>query len=271
LKYLREYAGNISISEISEKWVGGYRDFLLQQSSLGPNTQSRYLASLRRVLNQALRENLLPRSLTRNLKPIKEQEPDTEFLNTDEVAILGATPLPPGIPEDIRRAFLFSCFVGLRVSDLQSLTWAMIDRSAHEIKKRQKKTRRFIVVPIKDSAWALIDDGIFHQQDEKVFPCLHDKKGSTNRLLQRWAKKANISKRLTWHVARRTFGTLALRSGADLATVSKLLGHTSIAYTQRYLKVDSASVQAAINAMPEIDLIAKAGKVIPMKRAEGYE
>jgi len=269
IKYLRLYAGNIGISAVNEQWIAGYRDYLIKQPTLGPNSQARYLSSLRRVLNQAVRDHIIVRNPALNVKGIKEEEPDTVFLTVTELTTLAQAPLPAFLEPDIRRAFLFSCYVGLRISDLQTLEWRMIERETRTIRKIQYKTKQAVTIPIADDAWKLIDDGRIHDGAERVFPKLKDTSGDTDRLLRKWAKGAGIDKWIAWHAARRTFGTMALRSGADLATVSKLLGHTSIAYTQRYLRVDSESVRSAIANMPSIDLTARQSKIIPMRKVEG--
>ena len=54
------------------------------------------------------------------------------------------------------------------------------------------------------------------------------------RELQSWAKSAGITKQVSFHTARHTFATLALTSGGDLYTVSKLLGHKDISTTHYY-------------------------------------
>ena len=66
-----------------------------------------------------------------------------------------------------------------------------------------------------------------------------------NRALKAWAKRAGIDKDITLHTARHTYATTLLTKGADLYTVSKLLGHSEVATTQIYAKiVDSKKVEA---------------------------
>lgn len=70
--------------------------------------------------------------------------------------------------------------------------------------------------------------------------------------LDRWAKKASIEKHVTFHMSRHTCATLLLYYGADLYTVSKILGHTSIKTTQIYAKVADEMKRKAVSNIPEI-------------------
>jgi site-specific recombinase XerD len=73
-----------------------------------------------------------------------------------------------------------------------------------------------------------------------------------NRKIREWAEKAGITKHISFHVARHTFATLTLSNGADLFTVSKLLGHTKITTTQIYAKVLDEGRRKAVNAIPDL-------------------
>ncbi len=56
--------------------------------------------------------------------------------------------------------------------------------------------------------------------------------------LKKMAKSAGIDKNVSFHIARHTFAVVALATGADIYSVSKLLGHTNLKFTQICTVVD---------------------------------
>ena len=70
-----------------------------------------------------------------------------------------------------------------------------------------------------------------------------------NRTLKSWAKRAGITKAVTLHTARHTYATMLLTKGADLYTVSKLLGHSEVATTQIYAKIVDSKKAEAVNLL----------------------
>ena len=103
-------------------------------------------------------------------------------------------------------------------------------------------------------AWGIIDDKQLHHHKEPVFSSLAKTKTNTNEYLKRWAEKAKIEKNIGWHTARHTFAVLSLESGAEIYTVSKLLGHKNVKTTQVYAKATDKMKREAVNALPEIKI-----------------
>ena len=165
------------------------------------------------------------------------------YLTIDEIRSLTATPCEPRVAYP----FLFSCFTGLRLSDVRSLKWSDIRNGV--IFLRQKKTGEFVQVPIGKNARRFLREN----DSEKVFHDFPTCEEWHNKKIREWAEAAGINgKHISFHVARHTFATLALGNGADLFTVSKLLGHTKITTTQIYAKVLDEGRKKAVDAIPEI-------------------
>ena len=69
------------------------------------------------------------------------------------------------------------------------------------------------------------------------------------RMVRNDAYRAGIRRRVTPHLLRHTFATRALRSGVDIATLSRLLGHETLTTTARYLHPDKESVAAMVEEL----------------------
>lgn len=154
----------------------------------------------------------------------------------------------------MKRAFLFSCFCGLRHSDIVALTWGNLKKNKIgkiELHMTQQKTQELLSLPLSNEALKQLPVRGKAQDTEKVFKGLISL-GRTNEILPRWAAKAGIQKHITFHSARHTHATMMITLGADLYTVSKLLGHTNIQTTQIYAKIVDESKEKAIDLIPDI-------------------
>ncbi len=266
LPYVREYAKGIRLDAVDEQWLEGFKVFLLSRPTIKQVTAAHYFAALCHVLKLAYQNRLISRNPATNIKKIQEPEPIKVWLTTEELEKLAATPLHGVLGAAIRTSFLFACMVGLRISDLKSLTWGNIVHSpSPTILKQQQKTKNVVGIPINSSAWAIINDGALHNKDELIFPELSQSKTSATQYFRVWTKAAGIEKKIGWHTARHTFAVLALEGGADLFTVSRLLGHTDIQTTQVYAKATDKKKREAVDGLPEIELNQKAD-VIPIQQ-----
>jgi len=268
MKYLRQFAGGTALKEISPSFVEKYKEFLLNQPTLGKNTCQKYLEGCKSLLRRAVMERILPADPSVSVRNIRVPQPITYSLTISEIEKLVQTPLGGKLGAEVRRMFLFGLYTGLRVSDLRTLQWKQIQRDPLALTVKQQKTQEPVTLPLHEAAFAIIDDGRLHNGDEFIFPRAAATKTSLNQYLVLWARKAGLEKPLGFHVARRTFGTLILQSGSDLVTASRLLGHTSLRHTQRYLKTDSERVRAAIASLPTIDMAPRQAEIIPMRKAK---
>ena len=146
--------------------------------------------------------------------------------------------------------FLFGCFTGLSIANLHTLTYEQIEGDT--VKFIRTKTKTWHYVPLNKTALALIGDTVNCPPSAKVFKTTN--KRQCRYILGKWEKQAKFEKHLHFHLARHTFATLSLTQGADLYTVSKLLGHKKIATTQIYGKVIDSAKRKAVDALPQLEL-----------------
>ena len=144
------------------------------------------------------------------------------------------------------------CLTGLRKSDIEKLTWGEIQKFGKftRIVFKQKKTGGQEYLDISDQAAEYL--GTRRNDVDRVFEGF--RYGAWISLeLKRWALASGISKNITFHCARHTFAVMMLDLGADIFTVSKLLGHRDLSTTQIYAKVLDKNKQAAVNRIPKIN------------------
>ncbi len=251
LRHLKGYTGgHIQFSSVTKDWLEEFKNYLL--TVVAPSSASNYFKIVNTALNQAVRDEIILSNPFGKVESIKVPETKRTFLTLDEIQTLADTPCSN--PE-IKKAFLFSCFTGLRYSDVKQLTWSQIKNDVIEF--RVKKTRDFEYQPLSPTAKKLLYSNgeggkILHMPDKKVFDLPTNR--NTNLALRGWGKEAGIEKHLTFHVSRHTFATLSLTMGADLYTVSKLLGHKEIRTTQVYAKIVDQKKKEAVNLLPEVEV-----------------
>jgi integrase len=254
MPYLKEYAPHIQVRAIDADWLEGLKAFLLSRPALAQITASHYFGAVVHVLHRAVRAKIIARNPAEEVASIAEPEAVKEFLLAEEVAALAATPLRGELGYEIYRGFLFSCLVGLRVSDLRTLTYGdIIPKPKPHIVRRQVKTQDVVSVPVNESAMEIVGHGK-HEATALIFPLLSRSKSQPIYYFRRWAELAGVPKKIGWHMSRHTFAVRLLEEGVDIYTVSKLLGHKDLETTMAYAKATEGMRRAAVDKLPEIKI-----------------
>lgn len=204
------------------------------------NTTARLMVNrIAAALNKAVVEGLIPSNPFKTLEAKEKPKKDSvarEFLTIEELKVLIKTPCRYEI---VKKAFLFSCFTGLRYSDVKSLRWSEIHTAADGktlyIEHDQVKTKSRVTIPLSDKALKWMpkrEEGI-----DLVYHELRITATTVEVFLQEWMEDCQIDKHITYHCSRHTAATTLLTLGANLYVVSKLLGHSSIKMTEVYAKI----------------------------------
>ena len=160
---------------------------------------------------------------------------------------------------NIRNAFLFCLYTGLRFCDVKDLTFDNVDYSNRLLKFEQNKTKGHsahsgVVIPLNDGLLNLIGKpGKGQNKNSLIFdlPSYEMCKKS----VQRWVEHAGIKKHITWHCARHSFAVNILNNGANIKTVASLLGHSDLKHTEKYTRAVDKLKEDAINSLPDLSTL----------------
>ena len=255
---LTAYNINVSMRDVNRDYIIGLTNFLRNdyRSPRGKKLKDysviNYLGCLRNALNMAVREDVIADNPIMKLSAqdkVKAPESQREYLTVEEVQQLEATDSP--YPH-IKQAFLFACYTGLRCSDVRSITWGKIvkDGEKYRLHTVMFKTKRPFYIPLSKKAMQWMPERGDKTDDDLIFENI-PVQVNTKLYLQPWLDKAGITKPITFHCSRHTFGTMMLTLGADIYTTSKLMGHTKVEVTQIYAKIINKKKDDAVSLIDQ--------------------
>ena len=255
---LTAYNINVAMRDVNRDYIIGLTNFLRNdyRSPRGKKLKDysviNYLGCLRNALNMAVREDVIADNPIMKLSAqdkVKVPESQREYLTVEEVQQLEATDSP--YPH-IKQAFLFACYTGLRCSDVRSITWGKIvkDGEKYRLHTVMFKTKRPFYIPLSKKAMQWMPERGDKTDDELIFENI-PVQVNTKLYLQPWLDKAGITKPITFHCSRHTFGTMMLTLGADIYTTSKLMGHTKVEVTQMYAKIINKKKDDAVSLIDQ--------------------
>lgn len=251
-----KFEKKIKPEQITKDIVEAYTEYL-QSRSVGEGAKSIY-ARFKKVIKYAVEHDVISKNPCNGIViKVDEQILKKEVLSPEEIQQLIATHYDNENP-NIRRAFIFCLYCGLRYCDVKDLTFANVDYSNKLLKFEQNKTKGHsansgVIIPLNDGILSLIGKPISpNNRDEAIFPlpsyemCL--------KALKRWVRRAGINKHISWHCARHSFAVNILNNGANIKTVASLLGHSGLKHTEKYTRAIDSLKQEAINSLPKLNI-----------------
>ncbi len=244
-KHIVKYAGDgVYMKDVDRKFCLGWIDYLKNATKRGGQplsnvTRKVYLTCFGTAINKAVRDGIIPSNPLAMIDArdkISMPESERVYLDIEEVKRLAATDCYSILT---KQAFMFSCFSGLRISDIRCLRWSDIEEVTdgngnrqYRLTKTMEKTKRVVSYQLSKEAMRWLPE----RNGELVFADL-TAQSCINTHIKRWASDAGIQKNVSFHTARHTFATMMLTMGADIYTTSKLLGHSRISTTEVYAKI----------------------------------
>jgi len=241
----QEKIKSLTMKQLSENIVHKYAEYL-SENSKGEGASS-YFKRFKKMIKQAVREKVILSNPAADVSIKREDSIVKDVLTIDEIKILAKTPITN--PE-IKNAFLFCCFTGLSWIDVKELKWKHINLRNQMLTKVRAKTDTETVVSLNPTALSMLPEA--GKPEELVFT-LPTNAGAL-KSLKFWVGKAELGKHITWHCARHSFATNLIYYKTDVTIVAKLLGHSTLKYTQRYAHIAEELKRNAVNSLPGIDL-----------------
>ena len=260
LVWVKRYDAKTALEAVDKKWIQGFIRFLTITPGkygrlLNQNTIHEYLIYIANILNNAVREGIITSNPTKKLSTAdrpKKYDSRRDYLTEDEIKKMVAMPASE-VYNNIRGAFLFACFCGLRYSDIQQLKWKDIRYADNGIvvEKKLQKTQSMIYLPLSKRAVGFLPER--EKPSELVFK-LPKSMVTVEAYIKVWSEFANINKHVTFHTSRHTFAVSILAKGGDIYTLSKLLGHKRVTTTQIYADVLNEAKKKTVELLDEPDL-----------------
>lgn len=227
---------------LGEEEIRAYQIYLSQEKKLAPSSIAVAVAALRFLYTITLKRRwdlslVLPQpKRPQRLPAILSREEMRHFLDC--------------VTHPSARAVLTVCYasglriaeaVALKVTDIDSQRMVLHVRDGKGGKSRDVMLGRYLLSSLR--AWYRVvrpRDWLFPGRD----PCKHITAQTIRDAGTRARERSGISKPISPHGLRASFAVHLLEQGADLRTVQLLLGHSSIATTAKYLRLDTTKVCA---------------------------
>jgi site-specific recombinase XerD len=259
LRFTKEFiqwkykSDDIHIRQLNFEFVTQCELYYKSVRKCSHNTTIKYISILKMIVLYCVANQWLENDPFALFGMTKEEVHPT-FLTKQEIQLIAEKEIKIERISRVRDVYIFCCFTGLAYADVKKLNrtelsvgvdnelWIFTDRFKTKIKSR---------IPLLPVSLAIIKK---YQEDpacinnNKVLPVLSNQK--YNSYLKEIADICGITKVLTTHTARHTFGTtVTLSNGVPIESVSKMLGHKKISTTQHYARVLDIKVGQDMNLL----------------------
>lgn len=253
-KRYKLFANSISAKRIDRAMMLDFVDYLRSRSK-GSGAQSIF-QRFKKVMAAAEDRDIIKKNPCKGISiAVDDTALVKDVLSMDEIQKLIETHYHCESKE-LRRAFIFTLYTGIRYCDIVELTYNNVDYTNRMLRFEQSKTKHssphsHVDIPLNDFTLGLIGYAPNGDLGAHIFTLPSHE--SCNKSLKRWCANAGITKRISWHCARHSFATNILEGGANIKTVADLLGHSGLKYTERYVRAVDERKRQAVNSLPVPD------------------
>lgn len=214
----------------------------LKRRGLAESSIQRVIACYKGFFRFLKKEGVIAQDIALWLEAPKIWKKVPEVLSEQEVELLLGASRQHSLLAAALLTFLYA--TGLRVSEACSLQLQDVGDEGVRVKGKGGKER---FVPIARASLAILDEYLAHRKDQEQNALFVTRKGPISRsgvwqMIKEVAKSAGIAKSISPHTLRHCFATHLLERGADLRIIQEMLGHSSIATTDRYTHISNQRI-----------------------------
>lgn len=258
------------LQDITVEFLIKYEKYCQVDLNNKVNTIHKDMKFIRKLFNDAYRLDLIEhKDIPFNKFQLKTEKTHRVYLTEVELEQFENTKVTPGTRMDLHKdMFVFASYAGgLRVSDVLKLTWDNYDGELIHVSMRKTKEQLSFLLPEKSKQIIEKYSQPDADPDDFIFPMLSSDfnrkdpiqldleisraTAYINKNLNLIAKKAKLSKHVSFHISRHTWATRALTKGISIDKVSKILGHSHMAVTQVYAKIVNEELNKAMKLFNE--------------------
>ncbi|MGN0353524.1 MAG: site-specific tyrosine recombinase XerD [Muricoprocola sp.] len=255
LKKLFAYLEEKGIHRVEDITATNLNSYILQMEKDGfsSSSVSRSIASMRCFFHYLFKIRRKDEDPSENLKAPHVDKKQPEILTMEEAERLLEQPdvtKTKGLRDKAMLELLYA--TGMRVSELLNLTLSDINLSMNYLVCRDNEKER--VIPfvktasdvmqkyIKEGRNVMLGD---HDEEWLFINCQGHQMSRQGfwKIIKYYAQKAGITKDITPHTLRHSFGAHLVQNGADLKAVQEMMGHSDISTTQIYVNMNIGRVR----------------------------
>ncbi|HEY5689511.1 MAG TPA: site-specific integrase, partial [Yeosuana sp.] len=241
-------ASDYPLKDLKQQFLVDLEYYLKTEKHLAQATINKLIQRFRKPVKIAISEGYLDRDpfMLHKSKRVKKE---IVFLSPGELQALENHKFSQPKLQLVQNLFVFSCYTGLPYNELLNLKYNNIIKGFDGnlwIKMKREKTAKELSIPLLPKALDILK---LYSNEGLVFPRISNQK--YNSYLKEIADLVGIEKKMTTHMARRTFeSTVLLYNDVPMEIVSELLGHSSMKITQdSYGKVVQKKISLEMNRL----------------------
>ena len=231
---------NLHYSNVTHDAINFYLASLLS-GGVSPNTVDNARKFIKPFFKWLYENEFIARDIFMKIKPIKRQEKQKEFLTADEIVHLRDV-----CQEDKRSLALvdFLLSTGVRVSECTNVKLEDVNLNTGEVNIYATKTGMWRKVYLDPNALKHLNDYLKDRNDDCEYVFVNTrrknntitrmKNSAVEKIVQKYCGIAQIHKKCTVHLFRKTLATRLYKRGADISVIAKLLGHNTVKTTEKY-------------------------------------